>query len=257
MSRFDPHPTRRPAIVTGASAGIGEATARVLAAAGHPVVLGARRVDRCQAVVDAIVAAGGEAAAAFVDVTDGSSVAEFAAAAEAAVGPIEILVANAGDTALGTGVDTAPEDFAQQVAVNFLGAQALIASVVPGMVTRQRGDVVVISSDIVREPRPGMAPYMSAKWGLEGLARAMQMELEGSGVRASVVRPGPTMTEMGRGWNPDEFASAIDAWVKWGVARHDSFMRPEDVAQAVLAVVSVPRGAHITLLEIEPEGPVA
>jgi NADP-dependent 3-hydroxy acid dehydrogenase YdfG len=257
MARFESHPERRPAVVTGASSGIGAATARALAAAGHPVVLGARRLQRCQALAAEINAEGGEATALRLDVSDNASINEFAAAAELAVGHIEVLVANAGDTALGTAVDTAPEAFAAQVAVNLLGAQALIAAIVSTMVERRRGDVVVVSSDIVREPRPGMAPYMAAKWGLEGLARAMQMELEGSGVRASIVRPGPTMTEMGHGWDPDQFASTVDAWVKWGVARHDSFMRPEDVARAVLAVVSMPRGAHITLLEVEPEGPVA
>jgi NADP-dependent 3-hydroxy acid dehydrogenase YdfG len=257
MARFEPHPERRPAAVTGASSGIGEATARALAAAGHPVVLGARRVERCQEIADEIVATGGEAAAAFLDATDTGAVAAFAKAAEAAFGPIEVLVANAGDTALGTAVETSPDAFAAQMNVNLLGAQALIAAVVPAMIERRRGDVVVVSSDIVREPRPGMAGYLAAKWGLEGLVRAMQMELEGTGVRASVVRPGPTMTGMGQGWDAEQFGATVEAWVKWGVARHNSFMRPSDVAAAVLAVVSMPRGAHITMLEVEPEGPIA
>lgn len=257
MARFGPHPERRAAVVTGASSGIGEATARAMAMAGYPVVLGARRTDRCQTIADEIAAAGGEAMAAPLDITDDASVTEFAAAAEAALGPIEIVVCNAGDTGLGTAVETAPDAFAAQIQVNLLGAQRVVAALAPAMVARRRGDIVIVSSDIVREPRPSMAPYMTAKWGLEGLARAMQMELEGTGVRTSVVRPGPTMTEMGRGWDGDEFATAIDAWVKWGVARHDSFLRPADVARAVLTVVAMPRGAHVTLLEIEPEAPIS
>lgn len=256
MAHFEPHPERRPTVVSGASAGIGEATARALAAAGYPVALGARRLERCQAIADEINAAGGEAVAARLDITDDASVKDFAAAAEAALGPIEVVVANAGDTGLGTAVETTPDQFAAQIAVNLLGAQRLVAVLTPAMVERKRGDFVLVGSDIFREPRPGMAAYMTAKWGMEGLARAMQMELEGTGVRASLVRPGPTMTEMGRGWDPDQFASTIDAWVKWGVARHDSFMEPEHVARAVLAVVAMPRGAHVTVIEVEPEGPV-
>jgi NADP-dependent 3-hydroxy acid dehydrogenase YdfG len=82
------------------------------------------------------------------------------------------------------------------------------------------------------------------------------MELEGTGVRAAIVRPGPTLTEMGREWDAERFGATIDAWVKWGVARHDGFMRPANVAQAVAAVVAMPRGAQVTLLEVEPEAPL-
>jgi NAD(P)-dependent dehydrogenase (short-subunit alcohol dehydrogenase family) len=92
--------------------------------------------------------------------------------------------------------------------------------------------------------------------GLEGLARAMQMELEGTGVRASIVRPGPTITGMGQGWDPAAFGRLISRWERFGVARHDGFMQPDQVAQAIVDVVSTRRGAHVTLIEIEPEAPV-
>ena len=82
------------------------------------------------------------------------------------------------------------------------------------------------------------------------------MELEGTGVRVSVVRPGPTMTGMGMGWEPAAVGAMLDDWVGWGLARHSHFLRPSDVAAAVTAIVSTPRGAHITLLEIQPEAPV-
>jgi hypothetical protein len=61
---------------------------------------------------------------------------------------------------------------------------------------------------------------------------------------------------MGDGWDADEFAGLIDQWVRWGVARHDGFMQPAQVAQAVLGVVSMPRGSHVTLLQIQPEAPI-
>jgi NADP-dependent 3-hydroxy acid dehydrogenase YdfG len=85
----------------------------------------------------------------------------------------------------------------------------------------------------------------------------MQMELEGTGVRATIVRPGQTLTEMGSDWDDGEATSVIDSWIHWGLARHDGYLRPEGVAAAVLAVVSVPRGSHMALVEIQPEAPIA
>jgi NADP-dependent 3-hydroxy acid dehydrogenase YdfG len=82
------------------------------------------------------------------------------------------------------------------------------------------------------------------------------MELEGSGVRVSIVRPGPTLTEMGWDWDMTRTQAALDEWTRWGLVRHDSYMRPGAVARAVAAVVAMPRGAAITSLEIHPEAPL-
>jgi NAD(P)-dependent dehydrogenase (short-subunit alcohol dehydrogenase family) len=256
MARFPDHPARRPAVVTGASSGIGQAVARALGRAGHPVVLGARRVERCDEVAAEIRAGGGEAVGLRLDAGDAGSIKEFAGDAEAAFGPVEVLVANAGHTMIGKAIETSPADFADQVQVNLLGAHHLASLVGAGMVERRRGDIVFVSTDAVPMPRPGIAAYVSAKFGLEGLAKVMQMELEGTGVRTSVVRPGPTMTSMGDTWDADEFAGLIDQWMQWGVARHDSFMPPAFIAEAVLNVVSMPRGSHVTLIQVEPEAPI-
>ena len=101
MPRFDPHPTRRPAIVAGASSGIGAATAIELAAHGFPVALGARRVEKCQEIVDKIRADGGEAVALPLDVTEPQSVKSFVHGATDQLGDIEVLVTGAGDTYFG------------------------------------------------------------------------------------------------------------------------------------------------------------
>jgi NAD(P)-dependent dehydrogenase (short-subunit alcohol dehydrogenase family) len=146
--------------------------------------------------------------------------------------------------------------FARQVEVNLVGAHRIASAVVPGMVARRRGDVVFVSSDVVRAPRPRMGAYVAAKHGVDGMARVMQMELEGTGVRVSVVRPGPTMTGMGMAWDAATVQAMLDDWAGWGLARHSYFLRPTDVAAAVTAIISTPRGAHITLLEIEPEAPI-
>lgn len=256
MARFDPHPPRRPALVTGASSGIGEATARHLAAAGYPVVLGARRVERCEKIAAEIRADGHEAVAVPLDLADDDAIAAFVTEAVAAVGEPEVLVSSAGNALAGDVAGTDPDDFAAEVQVNLLGVQRLVSLVVPGMIERRRGDVVLVTSSVMAEPRPHMAAYVTAKFAMEGLARSMQMELEGTGVRASVVRPGPTATEMATGWSPEVFEQVLNGWIRWGVARHNNFLFPESVAAAVTFAVAAPRGTHLRLIEVEPEAPV-
>lgn len=256
MPRFEPHPERRAAVVTGASSGHGLATARALAEAGHPVVLGARRLDRLEEAAAKIVADGGEAVALPLDLTDEASVDAFAAAAEEQLGPIEIVVSNAGDVLPATALGVDPADFTQQLQVNVLGAHRLVNRLGPAMVERRRGDIVFVTSDVVRVPRTYMAAYVTSKHALEGLARAMQMELEGTGVRVGIVRPGPSTTEQGTTWTEAQVVEIMADWERWGLLRHSGALRGQDVARAILAVVSTPRGTHLTLVEVEPEGPV-
>jgi NADP-dependent 3-hydroxy acid dehydrogenase YdfG len=256
MPRFEAHPERRAAVVTGASSGHGRATAELLAAAGHPVVLGARRVDRLEATAAEIVAAGGEALALPLDLTDDASIDRFADRAQAELGPIEIVVSNAGDVLPATALQVDAGDFARQVQVNVLGAHRLVRRLGPSMVERRRGDIVFVTSDVVRVPRTYMAAYVTSKNALEGLARAMQMELEGSGVRVSIVRPGPSTTEQGTTWSEATVNEVVTDWERWGVVRHAGALRGQDVARVIHTVVSTPRGTHLTLVEVEPEAPV-
>lgn len=256
MPRFEPHPDRRAAIVTGASSGHGAATAAALAAAGHPVVLGARRLDRLEELAAKIVADGGQAVAARLDLADRASVSAFARQAEDAVGPIEVLVSNAGDVQPITTLAD-PTEFARQIQVNLLGAQALVHELVPQMVSRRRGDVVFVSSEVALEPRTHMAAYVASKAGLEGFARAMAMECEGTGVRVGIVRPGPSSTEQGTTWDADTINTVVASWNHWGLLRHDGAIRPTELAQAVVSMVSVPKGTRWAVLEVQPESPVA
>lgn len=254
--RWPAHPDRRPAVVTGASSGIGAATALALADRGHPVALGARRADRCAALAERVNAAGGEAVAHPLDVTDPDSVKAFATAVERDLGGVEVVVSNAGHVAPGRTYDVDPERFARELDLNLVGAHRLVAAFVPGMVARRRGDIVFVSSDVAVRARPFMGGYTAGKWGLEGMVQALRMELEGTGVRASVVRPGPTMTEMGMSWDPDETAMVIEGWSQWGHARHSHFLRPAALADAITAIVTAPRGVHLGLVEVDPEAPV-
>ncbi|WP_280428752.1 SDR family oxidoreductase [Nocardia brasiliensis] len=256
MARFEAHPVRRPALVAGASSGIGAATAVALAELGHPVALGARRADRCAELADKIRAGGGEAFAHPLDVTDAASVDEFVRAAEKALGPIEILVSSAGDIEFSPVHEMDPERFLRQVQVHLGGAHRLAHRMLPGMLARRRGDIVVISSDCAPEPRPRTGAYSAAKAGLEAMVTQLRMELEGTGIRASLVRPGPTLTGMGMDSTPEVVGPLLESWKDWGFARHPNMLRPQHLAAAVTAVVSAPRGAHLVLVEVQPEAPV-
>jgi NAD(P)-dependent dehydrogenase (short-subunit alcohol dehydrogenase family) len=249
-------PERRPAVVTGASSGIGAATALALARAGHPVALGARRVDRCEEVAARIRADGGEAVAVPLDLTDPDSVTTFAKDVTERLGDIEVVVSNAGAVAPGTIVEVDPERFTRELDLTVVGAHRVVRAFVPAMVERRRGDVVFVSSDTAVRPRPFMAAYSAGKWGLEGMVRSLQMELEGTGVRASIVRPGPTWSEMGTDWDDADAAFVLTQWERFGMARHPHFMKPAAVADAIATVVGTPRGVHLSLVEVDPEAPV-
>lgn len=256
MPRFESNPVRRPAIVSGASSGIGEATAFALAELGHPVALGARRVDQCEAIADKIRSNGGVAFAHYLDVTKADSVDEFVTAAETTHGPTEIALSGAGDLEFALVHEMDSEQFLAQVQVHLVGAQRLVHRIVPGMVERKRGDFVLIGSDCADSPRPRMGAYNAAKTGVEAMGRELRMELEGTGVRASIVRPGPTLTSMGMNAKQETIGALMDDWAKWGFARHGYFLRASDIAAAVVAVVSAPRGAHLVLVEVQPEAPL-
>ncbi|MDI6910618.1 SDR family oxidoreductase [Nocardioides sp.] len=257
MSGRYAQPARRPAVVTGASSGIGAATAHALAAAGFPVALGARRTDRCAEVAAQIRGSGGEAFAHALDLTDDDSVATFAEKVVAELGDVEVVVSNAGAVAPGTIHEVDTGRFGAELDLSIVGAHRLVRAFVPGMVERRRGDVVFVSSDVAVRARPFMSSYAAGKWGLEGMAHALQMELEGTGVRASVVRPGPTWSEMGSDWDTDEAAFVLDQWVRFGQARHPHFLKPSAIADAITTIVSAPRGVHLSLIEVNPEAPLS
>lgn len=256
MAKFPEHPQRRPAVVTGASVGIGAATARTLAAAGHPVALGARRGDKCEEVAAQIRADGGEAFAHQLDVTDPASVSAFHKAVTEALGPVEIVVSNAGGMQPGRLWEISTEDFLRELDTNVLGTHRLLTSFGAQMIERRRGDFVVISSDVTQAPRPHLGAYVSAKWALEGMTRVLQMELEGTGVRATIVRPGPTYTEIAFGWDQQATVETVEAAQKWGLLRHFHTLRPADIARAVSHVVSAPRGTALPVVDVTPEAAI-
>src|ERR1700676_1478988 len=257
MPRFDPLPDRRPALVAGASSGIGAAPAVELAGRGYPVALGARRVDKCQELVDQIRSAGGEAIALPLDVTDADSVKAFVHRATDELGDIELLVAGAGDTYFGRLHEISTDAFESQMQIHLIGANRLASAVLPGMLDRQRGDLIFVGSDVALRQRPHMGAYGAAKAALLAMVNNFQMELEGTGVRASIVHPGPTKTSMGWSLSAEKSGPALEDWAKWGQARHDYFLRAADLGRAITFVAETPRGGFIANMELQPEAPLA
>jgi short-subunit dehydrogenase len=245
----------RPAVVTGASSGIGEATARLLAVQGYPVVLGARRVEKCAAVVDDLRAQGLSAWAFPLDVADAASRDAFVKQAVDAAGDIEVLVSNAGLSRPASALEADEVTMLEHLQVNLIGAQALAKAFGEPMVERGRGDLCFVTSEVVREPRPWVAPYVSSKFALEGLVTVLMRELEGTGVRVSCIRPGQTLTEMGFDWEPERTGEILASWKRWGLARHPHFMPPSGIAAAVAACVGAPPGVSFAYVDVEPVPP--
>ena len=187
----------RVAIVTGASGGIGGATARELARRGARVVLAARRAEELEALAGEIAAAGGEALAVPTDMTDRAALERLAERAIAEYGQVDILVNNAGIGASRSLARTSPEAMDRILDVNLAGAIQLTRAVLPGMLERRRGVIISIASVA---GHIGVDPlYSATKFGLRGFSIALRRELRGSGVAVCIVSPGFIKTPMTRG----------------------------------------------------------
>jgi NAD(P)-dependent dehydrogenase (short-subunit alcohol dehydrogenase family) len=248
-------PAERAVVISGASSGIGEATAHALAATGHPVVLGARRLERCEAIAAELRSQGSQAFAFALDVTDAASRDAFVQQALEAVGQVEVFVSNAGANQPASAMDADQAAMLAHLQVNLLGAQALAQAFGRPMIERGHGDLVFVTSEVVRDPRPWVAPYLTSKFAIEGLVRSLLMELEGTGVRVSCIRPGQTLTEMGFDWDPALTGEILESWAKWGLARHPHFLPPSAIAAAVSAVLGAPPGVSFAYLDVEPVPP--
>jgi NAD(P)-dependent dehydrogenase (short-subunit alcohol dehydrogenase family) len=184
----------RVAIVTGASSGIGAATAYELGRRGATVVLAARRVEELNRQVLAMRTAGNEAMAIATDVADTHQVRSLADRTMARFGRVDILVNNAGANWHRPLASTPPADLIGLVELNLVGAMLLTRAVLPGMLAREHGSIVFVGSV---SGRVAMEPlYSATKYGLRGFALALRRQLTGTGVSVSLVSPGKIRTGM-------------------------------------------------------------
>lgn len=188
--------TPRRILITGASRGIGRATAIALGARGHQLVLAARSEPGLRAVADAIEAAGGHAETAPLDLTDAGSVAS-ATLAVLAKGPVDVLVNNAGIVDQAEFLLQSPESRAREMDVNYFGAQRMTRALLPSMIERGEGSIVNVSSLLGSVGTPTTANYSASKAALEAFSHALRGEVAHSGVRITVFVAPHTCTEHG------------------------------------------------------------
>jgi short-subunit dehydrogenase len=181
-------------LVTGASRGIGAAVAVAAAAKGARLALVARTEPDLDAVLSKL---GGRGAIATADVADPAALAAAVSSLEGSVGPIDVLVANAGIGAYGPFVDIEPEELERLVKVNVLGTMYAVKAVLPGMIARRRGHVVTIGSIAGRIGSPFEAVYAATKFAGVGLTEALAVEVAPYGIGVSVVNPGPVDSDFG------------------------------------------------------------
>ncbi|GAB20630.1 3-oxoacyl-[acyl-carrier-protein] reductase [Gordonia effusa NBRC 100432] len=244
----------RVALVTGASRGVGAAIARRLGADGAAVAVNYRRDDQAAAdTVRAIEESGGRASAYAASIDDAGALDVMVDAITADLGPVDLLVSNAGVASRGRGVVDTPEDeYLRLLSVHTLGPINLLRKVLPGMRQAQRGDVVAISSVVAAAPGPYTAPYAMAKSALETAIRTLALEERGNGIRANIVAPGLVETEMGRrlvkattgGGSIEDLAAVMP---------FGRVCTPEDVAGVVAFLVSQ-ESSYVTGQRIAVDG---
>ncbi|MGV0604998.1 SDR family NAD(P)-dependent oxidoreductase [Mycolicibacterium sp. XJ1904] len=236
------------ALVTGASSGIGAATARALAAEDASVALVARRRDRLSALADEIVASGGRALALPADVTDADQVAVAVATTVGEWGRLDTLVNNAGLLRMGVAAHAPLADWDALVSVNIRGVLYATRAALPHLIAaaadspRGVADIVTISSTGGRVARPGTAVYSLTKFGVNAFSEGIRQELVGNRVRVGIVEPGTVETEIFDHLDPQAL-TAQQARTS-GMVK----LRPEDIADAVTYMVT--RDRRVAVNEI-------
>ncbi len=232
----------RTALVTGASEGIGRATALALGRAGWQVGICARTPARVQDALAELRAEGIKAAARPTDVADEAQVQALVAQIEAELGPIDALINNAGVLIARPFLELSLEEWDRTMATNLRSLFLVTRAVLPGMVSRQRGDIVNVASLAGRNGFVGGTAYTASKHAVLGFSRSLMLETRKQGIRVVTVCPGSVATRMLR----DQPMLKTD---------EERILRPEDVAATILASLELPTRALVSEIDIRPTNP--
>jgi 3-oxoacyl-[acyl-carrier protein] reductase len=224
------------ALVTGGSRGIGRAIAVRLAKLGAKVAICGREQAALDETLAALQRIGGPTHAQIADVTRAEEIAKLLADTEAAIGPLAILVNNAGIGLFGPVAEQSEADWDRVLDTNLKSVFLVSRAVAPGMMRRGRGDIVNISSLAGLNAFAGGGIYCASKWGLQGLTACMAEDLRGHGIRVSAVCPGSVATDFGAGRDK----------------KKPNALQPEDVAHAVATIVTQAPGSFISEIQIRP-----
>jgi NADP-dependent 3-hydroxy acid dehydrogenase YdfG len=229
-------------IITGASSGIGAATARAFSKAGYPLLLLARRLDKMEALGLP------NALCRQVDVLDRDALKAAIAEAEAQFGPAEILINNAGIMLNGDPTKQSPEEWDRMIDVNLKGVMNGIHAVLPGMVARESGTIVNIGSIAGRKTFGAHSVYCGTKFGVHAITETIREEVSQKNVRLITIAPGMVGTELIEG-STDEAAKA--GWLAYAEQIGGPLV-PEDIAEAILYACQAPQRVCVREIVICP-----
>ena len=238
----------KAALITGASSGIGAATARALASAGVRVALLARRSDQLETLKTEIQKGGGEALVTCADVTKKAEVKKAVDVCLKAFGNIDILINNAGIMPLSMMKNLHEEEWERMVDVNIKGVLFCIGAVLPGMIKQASGHIVNTSSVAGRKVMMGSAVYCATKFAVSALSEGLRMELgQASNIRVTVIEPGAVATELIRGITDKDIMGVIGP-----AFQNVKPMKGDDIARAVLYALSQPDNVNAADIMIMP-----
>lgn len=232
--------TGKVAAITGAASGIGLACARAMLAHGATVVLIDRAADRLDALCDEL---GERARPLILDLMDGAQVDGMAARIEALAGPLDILHANAGAYVGGPAAEGDADAWDRMLHLNVNAAFRCVRAVLPGMIARKTGDVIFTSSVAGVVPVVWEPVYTASKFAVQAFLHATRRQVAPHGIRMGAVLPGPVVTALLDDWPKAKMEEAL---------ANGSLMQPEEVAEAVLFMLTRPRGVVIRDLVILP-----
>jgi NADP-dependent 3-hydroxy acid dehydrogenase YdfG len=230
--------------ITGASSGIGEAAARLLAATGAKLVLGARRTDKLSAIADEIQAQGGTAVATALDVTSRASMDAFVELAGERFGRIDVLVNNAGVMMLAPLAEARQDDWERMIDVNLRGVLNGVAAAFPRMLAQQSGHIVMIGSTSGRRVAQMSGVYAATKFAVRALAESVRLE-GGSAVRSTLISAGATQTELVEKIDHPMLREALRA-------RWNDTLPVDSIAQAIAYAIAQPHAVDVSEILVRP-----